>query len=134
MVPQTLYNSKKRWPDFAATVDGITEECFEDMEATAYERAMAGSDTLLKFLLASGNPQKYAQRSIQEGTVVNVHSHEHRVAIVEDDGWYGNVITNDQAAQAPAPSIAGPVVSGAVQGGGMRQTLGQDGDGTDGDD
>ena len=92
---------------------------------------MNGSDTLAKFLLAVGKPEKYSQRQqVEHRGSVNI-DHEIRIGVIEDDGWYGNK-AHSQAAARLAASDPGAALPGPVQGGSVRPAVGQNGHGSNG--
>lgn len=136
VAPATFFNEQNRDHEFAQQVKQTAAECFEDLEASAYERAMKGSDSLMRFLLAVGNPKKYSARfQIEHAGEVTVN-HDIHIAIVEDPDWYGQRPPNldDQAAGGLAPSDPDLVVPGTVQGSGLRPALGKNGSRPDGHD
>lgn len=130
---QTLRNEEQRDASFREQTDPgvIHAECFEDLEAEAYHRAMHGSDTLLKLLLAVGNPKKYAQRHLLEHQGNIEVDHEVRITVVEDDHWYRNDAHRQAAAGLAAPS-ADSAIEGTVQSGDLRPPVGKNGDRPDG--
>ena len=84
------------------------------------------SDTLMIFLLKAAKPEKYRERMDvrQSGNVAILH-------VVEDERWFSNDAHHLIAQSAPA-SIADPVAPGSHEGNGVRPTLGQNGNGTNG--
>jgi hypothetical protein len=122
---QTLLHEEERDPEFRELTDPavIHAECFQDLEAEAYRRAMNGSDTLMRLLLAVGKPEKYSQRHLHGGEVhVN---HDVTFTVIEDSNWYGRSIPIDSAAQSPAAPVADPALPSPVQAPGLRPSLGQ---------
>jgi hypothetical protein len=134
IVPGTLYNEQNSDPEFKAQVKAVAAECFEDLEATAYERAMKGSDSLMRFLLAVGNPRKYAIRHQMEHAGEIIVNHDVQIAIVEDPAWYGRPIPrlDDHSAAGSPASDSNPALPGPVQGSGVRPPVGQNGSGLNG--
>lgn len=58
----TVYNWKNEDPAFAEAWDDAKEEYVDRLEVEATRRALAGSDTLLIFLLKSHRPDVYSER------------------------------------------------------------------------
>jgi hypothetical protein len=53
-------------PDYLLAFEEAKENCGEELEAVARERAVKGSDTLLIFLLKGCMPEKYKDRVSQD--------------------------------------------------------------------
>lgn len=58
---KTAYDHKDRSPEFAAQWDEAIQEACDILEAAAFRRATASSDTLLIFLLKANRPAKYRE-------------------------------------------------------------------------
>ena len=59
---RTHYDWLESDPVYAAAYDEAREQSVDELERIARERAAAGSDTLLIFLLKGERPDKYAER------------------------------------------------------------------------
>jgi phage terminase small subunit len=57
----TAYRERARNPDFAAAWDDAIEDGTDRLEEEAMRRALAGSDTLLIFLLKARRPAQYRE-------------------------------------------------------------------------
>lgn len=55
----TLYEHRANDPEFAAAWDNALDEGIEKAEATALQRGLTTSDTLLIFMLKAYRPEKY---------------------------------------------------------------------------
>jgi transposase-like protein len=64
----TAYRWRDREPSFAADWDAAIEAGTDRLEDVARQRAEAGSDTLLIFLLKARRPAKYRDRAAVEVT------------------------------------------------------------------
>ena len=72
-----------RWREdegFAQTWDEVLDECVEAMEASFYERGLAGDNTAGIFWLKAHRPQKYSDRLRLEVTVEQVVAEARRIA------------------------------------------------------
>ena len=56
------YEWLKTQPNYAQAFSHAHEEAIDSLESTARDRAVAGSDTLLIFLLKGARPEKYRDR------------------------------------------------------------------------
>lgn len=56
---QAVYGRRDRDPEFASRWADALEDAIECLESVAWERAKAGSDLLIMFLLKGLNPVKY---------------------------------------------------------------------------
>lgn len=142
-----VYAWLKDDPEFAKQFDEAQQEAMEHLEEEARRRAVTGtlkpvfylgsqcgqireySDTLLIFLMKAGNPQKYRENSRVEhaGNVAVQHSGELKIQQRED--WYGNN-AHDRLAETASASGAGADFASEIQAAGVRQAMGQDGNGT----
>ena len=131
-------------PDYPERFHAANEEACDHLESEARRRAHEGtskpvfykgqvcgvvteySDTLMIFLLKAARPDKYRERMDvrQSGNVAILH-------VVEDEQWFGNAAHALVAQSTPAPS-ADPAAPGSHEGNGVRPTLGQNGNGTNG--
>lgn len=59
---QYVYDKLRNDPAFAERVAQAEEEAIEELEAVARERAIAGSDLLIMFLLKAAKPEKYRDK------------------------------------------------------------------------
>lgn len=85
------------------------------------------SDTLLMFMLKALRPDVYRERVESKVTgSLKVESNTN-IRVIEDRDWYGNA--NRVTAASDGASIADHLVSGAIQGAGVRPTVGQNGSG-----
>ena len=62
----THYEWLESDPEYVQAFDEAKENCGEELEAVARERAVKGSDTLLIFLLKGCMPEKYKDRVSQD--------------------------------------------------------------------
>lgn len=116
---------------YAAAFEEAREACIETLEAEAYRRATdkkKPSDVLLIFLLKAARPEVY--REVKELKHSGELNQQHSIRVVQDDDWYGN--SHRLLAQAPATSNGHHLESGAVQAGGVRPAVGQNGNGVAG--
>lgn len=120
----TLQTYRHAHPEFDELVKEAEEQSIDELEVEAHRRARAGSDTLLKLLLASKRPEKYSQRSQVEHT----GNLGHEIRIVEDAGWFGNAADNDLA-EGHEASASGDSVAGTHEALGVRPTMGEDDNG-----
>ena len=67
----TAYRTRARRPRFAERWDELKQWALDDLEAAAFERALAGSDRLLIFLLENLRPERYGR---QRRTTVEIKS------------------------------------------------------------
>ena len=58
----SVYDHRKKDPDFAAQWDTALAQAIDGLEAAAYKRAAQTSDTLLIFLLKTRRPDLYRDR------------------------------------------------------------------------
>ena len=58
----TVYARTRRDPMFAAAWEQAEQEAIDALEVEARRRALAGSDSLLRFLLRSLRPERYSER------------------------------------------------------------------------
>jgi hypothetical protein len=71
---QAVYNAIKNDPPFADKVYHIREGHVDKIEEIAFERAAAGSDTLIKFILEGKRPEVYGPKKSNEDNIpINVH-------------------------------------------------------------
>lgn len=92
----------------------IANKCLETYgKANAELRKLYGDDT----------------PTTDEHVHVHAHAHQHQIAVVEDERWYGND-AHSKSTEAAAAPIAGLIESVAVQGGGLRPTVGKNGNGS----
>lgn len=59
---RTVYDWLERDPQFALGFRAAEQEAIDSLEREARRRAIAGSDTLLIFLMKGANPAKYRER------------------------------------------------------------------------
>lgn len=85
------------------------------------------SDTLLMFMLKALRPDVYRERVESKVTGSLKVENNTNIRVVEDRDWYGNA--NRVAAASDGASIADHLVAGAIQGAGVRPTVGQNGNG-----
>lgn len=64
----TVYNHRKKDPDFATEWDHAIECVYDQLEESLFERAMKNDTAAAIFLLKSGRPGKYAERRALEVT------------------------------------------------------------------
>src|ERR1041384_1157727 len=61
----TLYEDRRKDQQFARAWDDAAQQGIDRLEDEAYRRAMAGSDTLLMFLLRGRRPEVYARHTVE---------------------------------------------------------------------
>ena len=131
--PVTLLRYEELHPDFAERAVDAQQEAHDKIEVTGKQLALAGDGPMIRFFLPHLFPEKYSNNyKIEHGGQLNIEAGV-RVSVIEDENWYGNK-AHDKAAQSAAASNSGVIEPGPPQGGGLRPALGEDGDGTDGDD
>jgi hypothetical protein len=67
---RTHYDWLESDPEYRPAVELAMEEAADVLEAVARQRALVGSDTLLIFLLKAVRPEKYRERYVPSGTVI----------------------------------------------------------------
>lgn len=91
------------------------------------------SDTLLLRLCEKTETGSWIRRTQLTGAEGGPLQLDATVDVKHDDNWYGNE-AHDLAAKSAATSTASAALAVPVQGGGVRPTLGEDGDGPVDDD
>lgn len=86
---QTYYQSYGQHADFARMADDALAQFVDSLEYLALERAVAGSDDLLKLLLRANRPDKYRERheiqqTIQQSYIVEIGSPHESVRTITD--------------------------------------------------
>jgi hypothetical protein len=102
----TLYEDRRKDQDFAKAWDDAVMQGVDRLEDEAYRRAMAGSDTLLTFMLRGRRPEVYARHdepSAPPVNVTNVLTLEEAMKRIEDLGLPPLVIESDYE-EVDAPS------------------------------
>ena len=62
IIPNTAYEHRKAFPEFATAWDEAKEQAIEILEAEAWQRARKQSDVLMIFLLKAHKPDKYREQ------------------------------------------------------------------------
>lgn len=66
---QTVYDWRRREPEFGAAWDAAVETGTDRLEDEAHKRALTQSDTLMIFLLKARRPEKFRDRYVPEALV-----------------------------------------------------------------
>jgi hypothetical protein len=131
---QTLRNSIKRDPEFAALVKEVEDETLQAIADNVMECARKDPHIGLKVLERKRKDWIKLQPDQPDPQPnIHLHAHEHRVEVIEDDNWYGNQ-SHNSIAETIATPVANPPLAGPVQGGSVRPALGQNGHGSNGHD
>lgn len=120
----TLNTYRKSHPQFAQEVEEAVSDSIDALEAVAYKKAKRGDGPMLRFMLATQRPEKYAlKHRLEHSGRIDGHVN---IQVVEDEDWYGIRAASLVAESDAAPSGSAPE-SGALQGSGVRPAVGQNG-------
>lgn len=106
----TAYKCRERSKQFREQWDEALEDACDFLEAVAWQRAQAGSDRLLEFLLKSFRPQKYKETVRQELTGADGGPIDIQNAAADFDSRMAalvNRITKERISKEPEPSGQG---------------------------
>ena len=147
---RTVQKWREEFPDFEERFQIAHEQWRDILKAEVYRRAVEGweepvyqkgecigyvrkfDSNLLMFAMkqADASYKDRQETNVNVATQINnsttnIHGN---VTIIEDADWYGNK-AHDMATEAVAAHAPGALIPGEVQGGGLRPSLEQDGNG-----
>lgn len=120
----TMHNYRQSHPEFSQEIEEALEDSINLLEAVAYKKAKRGDGPMLRFMLATQRPEKYALRHrLEHSGRIDGHVN---IQVVEDEDWYG-IRAASLAAESDAAPSGSAAESGTLQGSGVRPAVGQNG-------